>query len=120
MLQEVTVASCPFCCRNDHQKGWNKFCIYSLIQLFEMSSDVRNSPSCVYDFIFKTTNKRTRCCSWFYRSCFTQNFKLVNPFCNFFFHLGIFKSLCTNCPFKVSVPFIGDLNLGSRKYLSCS
>ena len=36
---------------------------------------------------------------------------------NFFFHIGIFKFLCNNRPSKVSVPFIGDLNFGSKKIL---
>ena len=33
-------------------------------------------------------------------AAFTQNFKLVNPFYNFFFHIGILKFLCTSCPSK--------------------
>ena len=101
----------------DHR---TKVCIYSLIQIFEMFADDRNGPNCVCDFIFKAINKRTTRCFWFYHSYFTQNFNLINPFYNFFFHIGIFKFLRTNCPSKISVSFIGDLNIGFRKYLSRS
>ena len=101
-------------------KGPNKFCIYSLIQFFQMFVNVRDSPNCVCDFMFRTTNKHTMRCLWFYQSYFTQNIKLVNLLYNFFFLIGIFTFLCTNYLSKLSVPFIGDLNFGSRKYLSCS
>ena len=96
------------------------FFIYSLIQFFKMLAGVRNDPKCVCDFMFKTTNKRTIHCSWFYCSYFTQNFKLVNPFYNFLFHRGIFKFLYTNCRCKLSMSFIGDLTFGSRNCLNCS
>ena len=52
-------------------KGRNEFCIYSLIQFFEMFADVRNGPNCVCDFMFKTTNKRSIHCLWRYHSYFT-------------------------------------------------
>ena len=98
-------------------KGWNNFCICNWIQFFEMFADVRNGPNCICDFMFKTIDKRTVRCLWFYRGYFTQNFKLVNLFYNFFFHIGIFKSLCPNCLSKVSVPFIGDLILVLKNIL---
>ena len=100
-------------------KGRNKFCIYILIQFFEIFAHVRNGPNYVCNFIFKTTNKHTIPWLWFYRSYFTQNFKLVNLFYNFFSHIGIFKFLVTNFPSKVSVTFINERNLGFRKYLNC-
>ena len=98
-------------------KGWNKFCIYILIQFFEIFAHVRNGPNYVCDFIFKTTNNHTISWLWFYRSYFTQNFKLVNLFSIFFSHIGIFKFLVTNFPSKVSVTFINELSLDSENIL---
>ena len=82
-----------------------------------MFAKVRNGLI-AYVNLFKTINKRKVYCLWFYCSYFTKKFKLVNPFPNVFFHIGIGKFLCINCPSKVPVAFFGDLNFGSRKYLS--
>ena len=76
--------------------------------------------SCRCDSMFKGSNKRKIHCLWLYCKYFTQKFKL-NPFYNFFFHIGIFNFPFTNCPSKISVPFfIDNLNYGFRKYLTCS
>ena len=128
MLQKITIPIPPYFTGRDSSflsislQKWQsvrvgKFRIFSLIQLLKMFADIRSGPDCVYDLMLKTTNKSTIRCLWFYCSHFTQNFKLVNPFHNFFFHIGTFKFLCTKCLSKVPVPFIGDLNFGSRKHL---
>ena len=97
-------------------KGRNKFCIYSLIQFLRC---LRMSRTVLIVYVTLCLKPPIHCL-WFYCSYLTQNFELVNPFHNFFYHIGIFKFLSTNCPSKVLVVFICDLNCGSRKYIICS
>ena len=91
----------------------NKFRINSLIQFSKMFADVMNGPNCTLALCLKPlTNTQ-------YVACGSTATVLELPFHNFFFHINIFKLLCTNCSSKVPVPFIGDLNFGFRKYLIC-
>ena len=108
----MIVASVSFFVEMTNSKRREEFYIYRIFHFFKMFAKVRNGLT-AYVTLFKTTNKRKVYCSYF-----TKKFKLVNPFPNVFFHIGIGKFLCINCPSKVPVAFFGDLNFGSRKYLS--
>ena len=98
-------------------KGRNKFCIYSLIQFFEMFTDVRNVLIVYVTLCLKPPINAQFAASNSTAGILLKTYKLVNRFQNFFLNIGIFKFICANFPSKVFVSFIGDLNFGPRNLL---